>query len=264
MNLNLNKQNDSKKKSLIKSDKYLHTNSSKIKLPKLEELLKTSIDNEQPGNSDIENKLSSELNLQEDDTSSNQKKLKSKDSTSLAELALKKNSNAINNINNSSNQTSTVSGKTIRKPFNKTGLLNKSQLKLASYIEQNKDITLTGTKRFTDKTGEYYLKNVQLQKKQDNQPLSKKLSLTHPQNLDNCFSKLNGNINKIKRNATKIITILPENSLTPIPVKEPNSVRGIAKSFDKRQYQNDSCIQILNQIYPLQINMAYLNVHLDN
>ena len=238
MNLNLNKQNDSKKKSLIKSDKYLHTNSSKIKLPKLEELLKTSIDNEQPGNSDIENKLSSELNLQEDDTSSNQKKLKSKDSTSLAELALKKNSNAINNINNSSNQTSTVSSKTIRKPFNKTGLLNKSQLKLASYIEQNKDITLTGTKRFTDKTGEYYLKNVQLQKKQDNQPLSKKLSLTHPQNLDNCFNKLNGNINKIKRNATKIITILPENSLTPIPVKEPNSVRGIAKSFDKRQYQN--------------------------
>ena len=238
MNLNLNKQNDSKKKSLIKSDKYLHTNSSKIKLPKLEELLKTSIDNEQPGNSDIENKLSSELNLQEDDTSSNQKKLKSKDSTSLAEIALKKNSNAINNINNSSNQTSTVSSKTIRKPFNKTGLLNKSQLKLASYIEQNKDITLTGTKRFTDKTGEYYLKNVQLQKKQDNQPLSKKLSLTHPQNLDNCFNKLNGNINKIKRNATKIITILPENSLTPIPVKEPNSVRGIAKSFDKRQYQN--------------------------
>ena len=238
MNLNLNKQNDSKKKSLIKSDKYLHTNSSKIKLPKLEELLKTSIDNEQPGNSDIENKLSSELNLQEDDTSSNQKKLKSKDSTSLAEIALKKNSNAINNINNSSNQTSTVSSKTIRKPFNKTGLLNKSQLKLASYIEQNKDITLTGTKRFTDKTGEYYLKNVQLQKKQDNQPLSKKLSLTHPQNLDNCFSKLNGNINKIKRNATKIITILPENSLTPIPVKEPNSVRGIAKSFEKRQYQN--------------------------
>ena len=238
MNLNLNKQNDSKKKSLIKSDKYLHTNSSKIKLPKLEELLKTSIDNEQPGNSDIENKLSSELNLQEDDTSSNQKKLKSKDSTSLAEIALKKNNNAINNINNSSNQTSTVSSKTIRKPFNKTGLLNKSQLKLASYIEQNKDITLTGTKRFTDKTGEYYLKNVQLQKKQDNQPLSKKLSLTHPQNLDNCFNKLNGNINKIKRNATKIITILPENSLTPIPVKEPNSVRGIAKSFDKRQYQN--------------------------
>ena len=262
-----NTNNNSKKKSSIKSDKYLHKNSNKIKLPKLEELLKTTVDNEQQANiptenlnsinnfeiptkSDIENKLSSELNLQEDDTSSNQKKLKSKDSTninihrsssrsntpSLAEIALKKNSI---NINNSSNQTSTVSGKTVPKPFNKTGLLNKSQLKLASYIEQNKDITLTGTKRFTDKSGEYYLKNVQLKKKQDKQgPLSKKLSLTHPQNLDNCFSKLNGNINKIKRNATKIITILPENSLTPIPVKEPNSVRGIAKAFDKKQYQN--------------------------
>ena len=262
-----NTNNNSKKKSSIKSDKYLHKNSNKIKLPKLEELLKTTIDNEQQANiptenlnsinnfeiptkSDIENKLSSELNLQEDDTSSNKKKLKSKDRTninihrsssrsntpSLAEIALKKNSI---NINSSSNQTSTVSGKTLPKPFNKTGLLNKSQLKLASYIEQNKDITLTGTKRFTDKSGEYYLKNVQLKKKQDKQgPLSKKLSLTHPQNLDNCFSKLNGNINKIKRNATKIITILPENSLTPIPVKEPNSVRGIAKGFDKKQYQN--------------------------
>ena len=261
----INSLTNSKRKSLIKNNKYLLTNSNIIKLPKLEELLKSSIDYEQPANiptenlnsvnnfeiqtkSDFENKLSSELNLQEDDTSSNQKNLKSKDSTninihksssntpSLAEIALKKNNN---NINSSSNQTSTLSGKTVRKPFNKNGLLNKSQLKLASYIEKNKDITLTGTKRFTDKSGEYYLKNVQLQKKQDKKgPLSKKLSLTHPQNLDNCFSKLNGNINKIKRNATKIITILPENSLTPIPVKEPNSVRGIAKSFDRKQYQN--------------------------
>ena len=265
--------NQSKKKSSTKKPKYSHTNSNNLKLPKLEELLKSTLDPEQlpntptenihtfnnfeiPSKSDFENKNSLELNLhEEEDTSSLKKNLKSKKSKeninnihrsssryntpSLAEILLNKNSNNIHN-NSSSNQNSSLSGKTLPpKPFNKTGLLNKSQLKLASYIEKNKDITLIGTKRFTDKSGEYYLKNVQLQKKQDKQgPLSKKLSLTHPQNLDNCFNKLNGNINKIKRNATKIITILPENSLTPIPVKERNSVRGIAQTFDKKQYEN--------------------------
>ena len=126
-----------------------------------------------------------------------------------------------------------------QKPFNKNGLLSKCHLKLATYIEQNKDVTLAGTKRFTDKSGEYYLKNVQLiKKKGQNAPLSKKLSLKSPQTLDNCFNILNGNLNKIKRNATKIITVLPENSLTPIPVKEKNAVRGVAGVFNKKQYQN--------------------------
>ena len=245
-----------------------HLNSSKVKLPKLEELLQPSDEYEQlannltgninslnnlntPSRSEYENKGSSELRLQEEDSYQNlrhqksSKLLKEKDysrknTPSLAEMMINiNNNNNSKNKENSSNQTSYSSQKTIPKPFNKNSLINKSQLKLASYIEKNKDITLIGTKRFTDKSGEYYLKNVQLQKKQDKKgPLSKKLSLNHPQNLDNCFSKLNGNINKIRRNATKIITILPENSLTPIPVKEQNSVRGMAQIFNKRQYEN--------------------------
>ena len=40
-----------------------------------------------------------------------------------------------------------------KKPFKATGLLNKSQLKLASYIKAHNDVTLHGTKRFTDKSG---------------------------------------------------------------------------------------------------------------
>jgi len=56
--------------------------------------------------------------------------------------------------------------------------------------------------------------------------------------LENCFFKLNGNLNKIKKSATKIITVLPDNSLTPIPVKERQSVGGVAGIFDKKQYQN--------------------------
>ena len=245
-----------------------HLNSSKVKLPKLEELLQPSDEYEQlannltgninslnnlntPSRSEYENKGSSELRLQEEDSYQNLRHQKSskllkerdysrKNTPSLAEMMINiNNNNNSKNKENSSNQTSYSSQKTIPKPFNKNSLINKSQLKLASYIEKNKDITLIGTKRFTDKSGEYYLKNVQLQKKQDKKgPLSKKLSLNHPQNLDNCFSKLNGNINKIRRNATKIITILPENSLTPIPVKEQNSVRGMAQIFNKRQYEN--------------------------
>ena len=168
---------------------------------------------------------------------------KKNSSSSLAEIIQLNSYNNIHNKNpkntTSSNINSSLSQNNIKKPFNKNGLLSKSQLKLASYIEQNKDVTLAGTKRFTDKTGEYYLKNVQLQKKKDKPgPLIKKLSLTRPQNLDNIFSKLHGNINKIKKNATKIITILPENSLTPIPVKEQNSVQGVAQSFNKKQYKN--------------------------
>ena len=117
-------------------------------------------------------------------------------------------------------------------------MLSKCHLKLATYIEQNKDVTLAGTKRFTDKSGEYYLKNVQLKKKGQEGALTKKLTLRNPQTLENCFSILNGNLNKIKKKATKIITILPENSLTPIPVKEKNAVRGVAGVFNKKQYQN--------------------------
>ena len=175
------------------------------------------------------------------------------------------------NNNNNNNNSSSSSQKTVPKPFNKNGLINKSQLKLASYIEQNKDITLTGTKRFTDKSGEYYLKNVQLQKKQGKAgPLTKKLSLTKPQNLDNCFNKLNGNINKIRRNATKIITILPENSLTPIPVKEQNSIKGMAQAFNKKQYKNAERVAVfirrmeysngvIHHLKPAKKNNEYIN-----
>ena len=62
-------------------------------------------------------------------------------------------------------------------------MINKLQFSLANYIKSNKTkITLTGTKRFTDKTGEYYLKNVLVEKKNANK-VSKKLSLREPMNL---------------------------------------------------------------------------------
>ena len=119
-----------------------------------------------------------------------------------------------------------------KKPFKAHGLLNKSQLKLASYIKANKDVTLQGTKRFTDKSGEYYLKNINLQNRKQFPNSTKKNSLNHPQNLENI---LNGNIGRIRRRASKIVTLLPENSLTPIPKKEGINKTGIANGYGKKE-----------------------------
>ena len=135
-------------------------------------------------------KKDSELNLNENSLSSEDK--------------IKKDSFSNNNeINEKMSEETTTQREKAQKPFNKNGLLSKCHLKLATYIEQNKDVTLAGTKRFTDKSGEYYLKNVQLRKKKGQEgALTKTLSLKNPQTLENCFSKLNGNLNKIKKNAT--------------------------------------------------------------
>ena len=119
-----------------------------------------------------------------------------------------------------------------KKPFKATGLLNKSQLKLASYIKANKDVTLQGTKRFMDKSGEYYLKNINLQNRKQVLNSTKKNSLNNPQNLENI---LNGNIGKIRKRASKIVTLLPENSLTPIPKKEGINKLGIANGYGKKE-----------------------------
>ena len=117
-----------------------------------------------------------------------------------------------------------------KRPFRGVGLLNKSQLKLASYIKQNKNVTLEGTKRFMDKSGEYYLKNIQLQnKRKDNN----RKSLNKPQNLENCLNKKD--FNKIKRKASKIVTLLPENSLTPIPKKKDVKDNTLANQLRKKE-----------------------------
>jgi len=119
-----------------------------------------------------------------------------------------------------------------KKPFRATGLLNKSQLKLASFIKNHKDVTLQGTKRFMDKSGEYYLKNVQMQNRRQDFKFHKRNSLNDPQNLENC---LNGNLLKIKKRASKIVTLLPENSLTPIPKKEGINKTGFANGYKKKE-----------------------------
>lgn len=97
-------------------------------------------------------------------------------------------------------------------------LINKYQLSLAKYIKKNKDyIRLSGTKRFLGKSGEYYLKNVLLEKKNQQKKFMKKLSLSQPQSIMTCMDKLRG-IKKLEERADNLVTKLPENSLTPIPI----------------------------------------------
>ena len=72
--------------------------------------------------------------------------------------------------------------------------------------------------------------------KQDLSSHSKRLSLNHPQNLENCLNS--GNIGKIKRRASKIVTLLPENSLTPIPKKEGINKLGMANGYGKKELKN--------------------------
>ena len=139
----------------------------------------------------------------------------------------------IRKIDNSSIMTNIESNYLKRKKlFRATGLLNKSQLKLASYIKNNKNVTLQGTKRFMDKSGEYYLKNVQMQNRKQDFNYHKRGSLNNPQNLENC---LNDNLSKIKKRASKIVTLLPENSLTPIPKKEGINKTGFANGIKKKE-----------------------------
>ena len=74
-------------------------------------------------------------------------------------------------------------------------------MKLASYIEKHKNITLSGTKRFSDKSGEYYLKNVLLKKNTNN----KIIPLTQSQMVLNYFDKCTKINPEKKRNFQKII-----------------------------------------------------------
>ena len=93
---------------------------------------------------------------------------------------------------------------------------------------------MQGTKRFTDKSGEYYLKNIQLQNSKIDPNSHKKMSLNNPQNLENC---LNRNIDRIKKRASRIVTLLPENSLTPIPKKDGRNT-GMADRYGKKELKD--------------------------
>ena len=65
---------------------------------------------------------------------------------------------------------------------------------------------------------------------------STKNSLNNPQYLENCVNS--ANLGKIRRRASKIVTLLPENSLTPIPKKEGINKLGMANGYGKKELKN--------------------------
>ncbi|MCQ2818243.1 MAG: hypothetical protein MJ252_13330, partial [archaeon] len=101
-------------------------------------------------------------------------------------------------------------------------MINKYQLVLAEYIKKNKDdVTLSGTKRFSDKSGEYYLKNVLF--KNNGQSVMKGMDLNNPQDIYTCLENCNGKTDRLKKRADRIVAQLPTGSLTPIPVIKDES-----------------------------------------
>ena len=124
-------------------------------------------------------------------------------------------------------------------------------MKLASFIDKHKSITLSGTKRFTDKSGEYYLKNVILENKNNKKKLCRELSLSEPQNLNDCINKCK-DINCIFEQACKIITKLPENSLTPIPINKQNIIKN---NFDKKELNNAERTAVFIRRYEYSTNV---------
>ena len=87
--------------------------------------------------------------------------------------------------------------------------MKKCQNKLNKYIKNHKNITFSGNKRYIDKSGEYYLKNI---KPENNNIITIKHQKEKEKNKNN---KTNINLKK------KIIPNRNKNSsnyLTPIPI----------------------------------------------
>ena len=100
-------------------------------------------------------------------------------------------------------------------------------MKYNSFLEEHRDITMSGTKRFEDKSGEYYLKNAIKYQRNNLNYLNQK-SLTKP-SLNN---NKNSNNNKlIKVNKNKLYE-----ELVPIPkIKQKNKLKC---DYDKKNLNN--------------------------
>ena len=58
------------------------------------------------------------------------------------------------------NKNDTNINKNIPKKNYSTNLLKKCQMKYNSFVKEHRDITMSGNKRYEDKSGEYYLQNL--------------------------------------------------------------------------------------------------------
>ena len=123
------------------------------------------------------------------------------------------------------NKSSNIKDNNQKKKYN-NNLLKKCQMKYNSFIQEHRDVTMSGTKRYEDKSGEYYLQN--LDKYQKNNHLNQRsiTSLNINSNNKNyikyCHTSHNYNSNKhiIKVKKKKLF-----NELVPIPIKHKNKLK---------------------------------------
>ena len=100
-------------------------------------------------------------------------------------------------------------------------LIKKCQMRFNTFIQQHRDITLSGTKRFEDKSGEYYLKN--LGKFQKNNLNIKSITSSKISN--------SNNHNRIKVNKKKLC-----DELVPIPKMKKNNK--FKSEYEKKNLNN--------------------------
>ena len=123
--------------------------------------------------------------------------------------------------------------KNIPKKNYSSNLLKKCQMKYNSYIKEHRDITMSGTKRYENKSGEYYLQNLdKFQKNNLNQKSITSLNLNnnnYESNYNSTNYKSNKNIIKVKKK--KLI-----DELIPIPtVKQNNKIKN---DIEKKNLNN--------------------------
>ena len=98
-------------------------------------------------------------------------------------------------------------------------------MKYNSFLKEHKDVTMSGTKRYEDKSGEYYLKNA-VKFKRNNINYLNQRSLTKPYLTNN-----NNNKHLIKVNKNKLF-----DELVPIPkMKQKNKLKC---DYDKKNLKN--------------------------
>ncbi len=103
-------------------------------------------------------------------------------------------------------------------------LIQKCQMRYNSFLKENKDVTMVGTKRYDDKSGEYYLLN------------SEKL---HKKNSNFLFQKYNTKPNLINNNNKNLIRVNKKKTydeLVPLPkVKQKNKIKC---EYDEKNLNN--------------------------
>ena len=137
---------------------------------------------------------------------------------------------------NSSNNINNTSAKNKSKNYS-NNILKKCQIKYNSFIKEHRDITLSGTKRYEDKSGEYYLQNLEKFQKNlnPNQKSITSLNLNSNNNNanDSLFSNTNYHSNKyiIKVRKKKLC-----DELIPLPHMKHNDK--IKNDIEKKNLYN--------------------------